>query len=64
MYKVPGAGGALSVGAGTTLAFTGVNVTGWLVFGAILVVAGVLAVIAGRRRRRRLAVLGKADTTS
>ncbi|HEY1573416.1 MAG TPA: LPXTG cell wall anchor domain-containing protein [Pseudonocardiaceae bacterium] len=55
MYKVPGAGGAVGAGAGT-LAFTGANVTGWIVFGAILLVAGVLAVFAGRRRRRRLAI--------
>jgi LPXTG-motif cell wall-anchored protein len=55
MYKVPGAGGAVGAGAGT-LAFTGANVTGWIVFGAILLVAGVLAVFAGRRRQRRLAI--------
>ncbi|HEX5120633.1 MAG TPA: LPXTG cell wall anchor domain-containing protein [Pseudonocardiaceae bacterium] len=54
MYKVPGAGGAVGAGAGT-LAFTGANVTGWIVFGAILLVAGVLAVVAGRRRQHRLA---------
>lgn len=56
MYKVPGAGGAVGAGAGA-LAFTGANVTGWLVFGAIMVVAGVLAVFAGRRRRHRLGAL-------
>lgn len=55
MYKVPGAGGAVGAGAGT-LAFTGANVTGWIVFGAILLVAGTLAFVAGRRRRRRLAI--------
>jgi LPXTG-motif cell wall-anchored protein len=54
MYKVPGAGGAVGAGAGT-LAFTGANVTGWIVFGAILLVAGTLALVAGRRRRHRLA---------
>jgi LPXTG-motif cell wall-anchored protein len=51
MYRVPGAGGAVGAGAGT-LAFTGADVTGWIVFGAILLVAGVLAVFVGRRRRR------------
>ncbi|HKN97187.1 MAG TPA: peptidase [Pseudonocardiaceae bacterium] len=57
MYKVPGAGGAVGAGAGT-LAFTGADVTGWLVFGALLVVAGVLAVLAGRRRHRLAALDG------
>lgn len=52
MYRIPGAGGAIGAG---TLAFTGTNATGWLVFGAILLVAGTFAVIAGRRRRNRLA---------
>jgi hypothetical protein len=55
MYKVPGAGGAIGAGAGT-LAFTGANVTGWIVFGALLLVVGVLAVFAGRRRRGRFAM--------
>jgi LPXTG-motif cell wall-anchored protein len=54
MYKVPGAGGAVGAGAGT-LAFTGADVTGWIVFGAILLVAGTVALFAGRRRQRRLA---------
>jgi LPXTG-motif cell wall-anchored protein len=54
MYKVPGAGGAVGAGAGT-LAFTGANVTGWIVFGAILVIGGALAIVAGRRRRHRFA---------
>ena len=58
MYKVPGAGGVMGAGAGT-LAFTGANVTGWFVFGAFLVVAGVLSVLLGRRRRHRLAAIGK-----
>jgi LPXTG-motif cell wall-anchored protein len=57
MYKVPGAGGAVGAGAGT-LAFTGANVTGWIVFGAVLMVVGVVAVLAGRRRRHRLAAFG------
>ncbi|HEX3588454.1 MAG TPA: peptidase [Pseudonocardiaceae bacterium] len=61
MYKVPGAGGAVGAGAGT-LAFTGANVTGWIVFGAVLVVAGVVAVLAGRRRRHRLAAFGDDST--
>lgn len=61
MYKVPGAGGAVGAGA---LAYTGANVTGWVVFGAILVVAGVLAVFAGRRRRNRLTAVGDGDATS
>lgn len=60
MYKVPGAGGAVGAGAGT-LAFTGANVTGWIIFGVILLVAGVLAVFAGRRRHR-LAVPGDDET--
>jgi LPXTG-motif cell wall-anchored protein len=58
MYRVPGAGGAIGAG---TLAFTGASMTGWIVFGAILVVAGTLAVIAGRRRRSRIAALGFGD---
>ncbi|HEY3752859.1 MAG TPA: LPXTG cell wall anchor domain-containing protein [Pseudonocardiaceae bacterium] len=57
MYKVPGAGGAMGAGAGT-LAFTGANVTWWFVFGVLLVIAGVLSVLVGRRRRR-LAAIGK-----
>ncbi|HEX5403798.1 MAG TPA: LPXTG cell wall anchor domain-containing protein [Pseudonocardiaceae bacterium] len=57
MYKVPGAGGAVGAGAGT-LAFTGADVTGWVMFGALLLVAGVLAILLGRRRRHRLAALG------
>jgi hypothetical protein len=57
MYKVPGAGGAVGAGAGT-LAFTGADVTGWIVFGVILVVAGVVTVFASRRRRHRLAATG------
>ena len=58
MYKVPGAGGAMGAGAGT-LAFTGANVTGWFVFGVLMVVAGVLSVLLGRRRRHRLAARGE-----
>lgn len=57
MYKVPGAGGAVGAGAGT-LAFTGADVTGWIVFGVILVVVGVVTVLASRRRRHRLAAMG------
>ncbi|HEX9338275.1 MAG TPA: LPXTG cell wall anchor domain-containing protein [Pseudonocardiaceae bacterium] len=52
MYRIPGAGGAIGAG---TLAFTGADMTGWIVFGAILAVAGTLAVLAGRRRRNRIA---------
>lgn len=52
MYRIPGAGGAIGAG---TLAFTGASMTGWIVFGAILVAAGTFAVFAGRRRRNRLA---------
>ena len=52
MYRIPGAGGAIGAG---TLAFTGANTTGWIVFGTILLVAGTLATFAGRRRRNRLA---------
>lgn len=62
MYKVPGAGGAVGAGAGA-LAFTGANVTGWVIFGVILVVAGGFAMFAGRRRRHRLATSGD-DTAS
>lgn len=51
MYRIPGAGGAIGAG---TLAFTGASTTGWFVFGAALLVAGTIAVIAGRRRRSRL----------
>jgi LPXTG-motif cell wall-anchored protein len=53
MYKLPGAGGAIGAGAGT-LAYTGADVTGWVVFGALLLVAGVAALFASRHRRRRL----------
>lgn len=53
MYKVPGAGGAVGAGAGT-LAFTGADVTGWVMFAALLIIAGVAALLAGRHRRRRL----------
>ncbi|HEX4701125.1 MAG TPA: peptidase [Pseudonocardiaceae bacterium] len=52
MYRVPGAGGAIGAGS---LAFTGASVTGWIVFGAVLLTTGVLAVFAARRRRNRLA---------
>jgi len=58
MYRIPGAGGAIGAGS---LAFTGASATGWLVFGVTLVVAGTLAVIAGRRRRSRLAALDAGD---
>jgi LPXTG-motif cell wall-anchored protein len=52
MYRIPGAGGAIGAGS---LAFTGASVTGWIVFGTILLVAGTFAVFAGRRRRNRIA---------
>lgn len=57
MYKVPGAGGVIGAGAGT-LAFTGVDVTGWALLGAILLVVGVLALLVSRRRGHRIAALG------
>lgn len=57
MYRVPGAGGVLGAGAGA-LAYTGADVTGWVVFGALLLVAGVLATLAGRHRRHRIAAHG------
>ena len=41
----------IAVGA-CALAFTGGNLTGWVVFGVVLLVAAVLAVFAGRRRQR------------
>jgi LPXTG-motif cell wall-anchored protein len=56
MYKIPGAGGAAGAGAGT-LAYTGANVTGWIVFAAILLVAGALVMYVGRRRRLRMAAI-------
>jgi LPXTG-motif cell wall-anchored protein len=62
MYKVPGAGGAVGAGAGT-LAYTGANVTGWVVFGVLLLVAGTLAMFAGRRRRHRLVAPGDENGT-
>jgi hypothetical protein len=52
MYKVPGVSGAVGAGA---LALTGGNMTGWVVFGVILLVAAVFAVFAGQRRRRLVA---------
>jgi LPXTG-motif cell wall-anchored protein len=55
MYRSPGNGVAVAVGAGT-LVYTGANGTGWVMFGVVLVLAGVLAVFAGRRRRRHVAV--------
>lgn len=58
MYRIPGAGGAIGAGS---LAFTGASTTGWIVFGVTLLVAGTLAVIAGRRRRSRLAALEAGD---
>lgn len=54
MYRVPGAGGAVGAGAGA-LAFTGTDVTGWVLMGVILLVSGVAAVLASRRRRNRSA---------
>ncbi|HEY0636083.1 MAG TPA: peptidase [Pseudonocardiaceae bacterium] len=49
MYKVPGAGGVVGGGAG--LAATGADLTWWIAFGIVLVVAGVflLRTLRGRR---------------
>jgi LPXTG-motif cell wall-anchored protein len=55
MYRIPGAGGAIGAGS---LAFTGASMTGWFVFGVAMVAAGVLALLAGRRRRNRIAAAG------
>jgi len=58
MYRIPGAGGAIGAGS---LAFTGASTTGWIVFGAAMVVAGAFAVIAGRRRHNRMTALEAGD---
>ena len=55
MYRIPGAGGAIGAGS---LAFTGASMTGWFVFGVAMVATGVLALLAGRRRRNRIAATG------
>jgi LPXTG-motif cell wall-anchored protein len=56
MAAMPGTGGGPAGASG--LPYTGANVTGWLAFGVLLVAAGVLAVIVGRRRQRRLIAMG------
>ena len=61
MYRIPGAGGAI---AGGSLAFTGASVTGWIVFGSILLAAGAFAMFAGRRRRNRIARLGDESSSA
>ncbi|MFI5606069.1 LPXTG cell wall anchor domain-containing protein [Amycolatopsis sp. NPDC051903] len=55
MYKMPGAGVDVAGGGVGTLAATGADVGWWLILGALLVVLGIAAVIAARRRNRRLA---------
>jgi len=42
----PGAGGA---SGGGDLAFTGADITLWMILAAVLIVAGVVAVLVGRR---------------
>lgn len=42
----------VGVGAGT-LAYTGANVTGWIVLGVVLLVAGIVLVLVARRRHKR-----------
>ncbi|MGH3492772.1 MAG: LPXTG cell wall anchor domain-containing protein, partial [Sciscionella sp.] len=55
MYRVPGAGaGGITGGAAAGLAFTGANVMWWVLFGVLLLVAGGVALLAGRRRRMKI----------
>ncbi|WP_020662735.1 LPXTG cell wall anchor domain-containing protein [Amycolatopsis benzoatilytica] len=57
MYKLPGAGVGVAGGGVGTLAATGADVGWWLALGVLLVILGVAALVAVRRRNRRFARL-------
>ncbi|GAB3380051.1 LPXTG cell wall anchor domain-containing protein [Amycolatopsis echigonensis] len=57
MYKMPGAGVGVAGGGVGTLAATGADVGWWLAVGLALVILGIVALVAVRRRNRRLARL-------
>ncbi|MEC3980066.1 hypothetical protein [Amycolatopsis sp. H20-H5] len=55
MYKAPGGAGTAIAGSAGTLAFTGVDLVGWIVFATVLLVVGCLLLLAAKRRNARLA---------
>ncbi|MFD2466759.1 LPXTG cell wall anchor domain-containing protein [Amycolatopsis silviterrae] len=57
MYKMPGAGVGVAGGGVGTLAATGADVGWWLALGVALVLLGIAALIAVRRRNRRFSRL-------
>ncbi|MBB1157818.1 LPXTG cell wall anchor domain-containing protein [Amycolatopsis rubida] len=57
MYKMPGAGVGVAGGGVGTLAATGADVGWWLAVGVALVILGIAALIAVRRRNRRFSRL-------
>ena len=57
MYKMPGAGIGVAGGGVGTLAATGADVGWWLAVGIALVLLGIAALIAVRRRNRRFSRL-------
>ncbi|ATY09446.1 peptidase [Amycolatopsis sp. AA4] len=57
MYKMPGAGVGVAGGGVGTLAATGADVGWWLAVGVALVILGIVALVAVRRRNRRFARL-------
>ncbi|WP_406640634.1 LPXTG cell wall anchor domain-containing protein [Amycolatopsis sp. WGS_07] len=57
MYKMPGAGVGVAGGGVGTLAATGADVGWWLAVGVALVLLGIAALIAVRRRNRRFSRL-------
>ncbi|WP_409183440.1 LPXTG cell wall anchor domain-containing protein [Amycolatopsis sp. VS8301801F10] len=57
MYKMPGAGVGVAGGGVGTLAATGADVGWWVAVGVALVLLGIAALIAVRRRNRRFARL-------
>ncbi|MGW4394688.1 LPXTG cell wall anchor domain-containing protein [Amycolatopsis nivea] len=57
MYKMPGAGVGVAGGGVGTLAATGADIGWWLAVGVALVILGIAALIAVRRRNRRFARL-------
>ncbi|WP_116206412.1 LPXTG cell wall anchor domain-containing protein [Amycolatopsis circi] len=57
MYKMPGAGVGVAGGGVGTLAATGADVGWWLAVGIALVILGIAALVAVRRRNRRFSRL-------
>ncbi|MEC3982520.1 peptidase [Amycolatopsis sp. H20-H5] len=55
MYKAPGGTGTVIASGAGTLAFTGVDLIGWIVFATVLLVLGGLLLLAAKRRHARLA---------